>query len=123
MRLTRARARAHTLATTHAPPSRGAAPNRLFLTRTPRAPPPPPRSLFTACLHLGASVEEYDAARDAVVTVFRRDDEWRDALAAILKKLRKYYKHDALPARVALAKWRVLRERLLPMLTLYHKDR
>lgn len=79
--------------------------------------------LFAACLRLGRDVEEYDAELDATVTRFRRDDEWREALSAIRRLLKKHHSHDQLPMRTCLAKWRVLRDKLLPMLTRFHSDR
>jgi hypothetical protein len=81
------------------------------------------RDLFTAVLHLGTFVEEYDVAADVVAKVFRRDEQWRDALTRVRQLLKKYHAHEHLPARRSLAKWRVLRDKLLPMLRLYHADR
>jgi len=79
--------------------------------------------LFTACLHLGRSVEEFDAATNATAPVFRRDAQWREALAAVRRLLKRYHTHGALPVRRALAQLRVLRDKLLPMLAAYHADR
>ena len=81
------------------------------------------RDLFTAVQYLGKFVERYDVATDIVAKVFSRDKQWRDALTRVRQLLKKYHTHDALPARRSLATWRVLRDRLLPLLRLYHGDR
>ena len=80
-------------------------------------------ALFTACLHLAKEEEEYDAETDATVRRFRRDPEWRDALTIIRRLLKKHHNHEDLPMRRCLAKWRVLRDKLLPMISRFHGER
>ena len=87
--------------------------------------------LFSACLHLGRLREEHDLVLDTVVVRFRRDvDEegtdgkrnWERSLTTIRKLLKKYHGHEDLPMRRCLAKWRVLKDKLLPMITLYYRE-
>ena len=87
--------------------------------------------LFSACLHLGRLREEHDLVLDTVVVRFRRDvDEegtdgkrnWERSLTTIRRLLKKYHSHEDLPMRRCLAKWRILRDKLLPMITLYHRE-
>ncbi len=79
--------------------------------------------LWEAVRFLGDDVDEYDAAADAVVPRFSRSPEWRDALNAIRKLLKKYHGHEALPMRACLHRWGVLTGRILPMVARYHTDR
>ena len=78
--------------------------------------------LFSSCLHLGRVLEEHDAEADTIVKRFRRDAESKDALTIIRRLLKKYHNHDDLPIRRYLSQWRVLRDRLLPMISRFHSD-
>jgi hypothetical protein len=78
--------------------------------------------LFAAVNSLGQTLEEFDADSGRHEARFRREEHWRDALAAVRKLLKKYHRHDALPARGWLARWRVLQDRLLPMVAAYPAD-
>ena len=78
--------------------------------------------LFTSCLHLGRLLEEHDAEADTVVKRFRRDALSKNALTAVRRLLKKYHNHDDLPIRRYLSEWRVLRDRLLPMISRFHSD-
>lgn len=79
--------------------------------------------LWSACGFLGETTEEYDVEHDAVLKRFKRSEEWKDALNAVRKLLKKYHNHDRLPIRSTLHKWGILQARLLPMLQRYHSDR
>ncbi len=79
--------------------------------------------LWAAVSYLGEEGEELDLATDTVVRRFKRREEWREALAAIRKLLKKYHGHEALPVRAALHKWGVFEGKLLPMIQRYHADR
>ncbi len=81
------------------------------------------RDLFAAAAALGGVADEYSVAEGAVVRAFRRGPEWREALARVRQLLKKYHAHEALPARRALAAWRVLRDKLLPLLRSHSDDR
>lgn len=78
--------------------------------------------LFTSCLHLGRVLEEHDAEADTIVKRFRRDAQHKDALTVVRRLLKKYHNHDELPIRKCLAEWRVLRDKLLPMISRFHGD-
>ena len=80
------------------------------------------RDLFAAVNALGQVLEEFNPESGAHEARFRRDEQWRDALAAIRKALKKYHRHEGLPARGWLAKWRVLPDRLLPLVAAYPRD-
>ncbi len=43
------------------------------------------RDLWTAVLYLGETVEEFDFAHNAIVSRFRRNEDWKAALNAIRK--------------------------------------
>jgi hypothetical protein len=79
--------------------------------------------LWSAVGYLGEEAEEYDAATDCTVVRFARSVEWKDALHAIRKLLKKYHTSETLPMRTMLHKWSVLSGRLLPMIARYHEDR
>ncbi len=79
--------------------------------------------LWAAVGFLGEETEEYEAATDRVVVRFTRSPDWKEALNAIRKLLKKYHGSDTLPMRTALHKWSVLRGRILPMIERYHEDR
>ncbi len=81
------------------------------------------RDLWTAVTVLGEEAEEYDAATDTTTVRFSRGPEWKEALNAIRKLLKKYHSHESLPIRLSLHKWGVLSGRLLPMVARYHEDR
>ena len=54
------------------------------------------RDLWTAVTVLGEEAEEYDAATDTTTVRFTRGPEWKEALNAIRKLLKKYHTHEAL---------------------------
>jgi len=78
--------------------------------------------LFAAVNSLGQTLEEFDADSGRHEARFRREERWREALTAVRHLLKKYHRHDALPARGWLARWRILENRLLPMVAAYPKD-
>ena len=78
--------------------------------------------LFSSCLHLGRVLEEHDAEADTVVKRFRRDAQHKDALTVVRRLLKKYHTDEELPIRRYLAEWRVLRDKLLPMISRFHAD-
>jgi hypothetical protein len=87
---------------------------------------------FSACLHLGRAVGEFDIESDSMVERFRRDEadgvgadgkrNWERSLTTIRKLLKKYHSHEDLPMRRFLAKLHVLRHKLLPMISLFHHE-
>ncbi len=101
------------------------------------------RDLFVACVAIGQVEEEYDAETGKRRTRFRRNQtQWRPALTQIRKcvlcsvhcllrlvksvcfrrLLKKYYRHEDLPARRWLAKFFMLRSKFLPMIEEYYSD-
>jgi hypothetical protein len=91
------------------------------------------RDLFAYCSDIGKFVEVYDVASDRVESEFqcvppndysKGPKKFQDRmLKEIRGLLKKYHRHEALPARRGLAKWRVLREKFLPILRQRHTDR
>ena len=89
--------------------------------------------LFRACCHLGSVRQEHDVLTDEVVVRFRRDvgedgREWKRSLTTIRKLLKKYHMYEFtgdniyLPVRQQLAKMNILRDKLLPMISLYWRE-
>jgi len=79
--------------------------------------------LFSSCLRLVKTVEEYIPEEDTTSLVVKKDLESGKALKIIRRTLKKYAGHEDLPIRRQLHKWNVLRDKLLPMVSRYHKDR
>jgi len=81
------------------------------------------KDLWEIVRFLGEETEEYDARTDTTVVRFSRSPEWKEAVNALRKLLKKYHNHVRLPVRACLQKWGVLSGRLLPMITRYYEDR
>ena len=81
------------------------------------------RDLFSAAVALGEDVQEFSLEHNTLVTVFKRGKQWKEALDELRRLLKKHREPPAPMRTLALSKWGLIENRLLPLVEQHGDDR